>query len=188
MTDESGVDTLDFSRLPQDAHGEIEFNTVNSNAFYIEPGVFTSHFVFFADGVIENVLGGAGPERVDAFDGVSHVLRLGPGNDDFFGGKNDGDDWFYGSGGHDYAATGRGEDRLFGASGNDVMRGHSGNDLLDGGPGADNLRGDGNSDTLRAADGEADDLIDCGVGIRDRVYYDASLDPEPVGCEVLNPR
>jgi hypothetical protein len=51
---------------------------------------------------------------------------------------------------------------------------------------ADTLKGRADRDALRAADAQADRLIDCG-GATDKVYYDVGLDPEPVNCEVLNP-
>jgi Ca2+-binding RTX toxin-like protein len=188
--DESGVDTLDFARLPQEARGEFEFRTINSHAWhYVSGGGSSTGIVYFENGAIENVLGGAGPEDVTALDDVSHLVRLGAGEDRFFGRDNGGEDAFYGGPGNDYASAGHGRDRLFGATGDDYLRGYVGNQLVDGGPGADTLLGGGNSDRLRAADGEADEVIDCGAGVNDRVFYDVGLDPEPVGCEVvLNPQ
>jgi hypothetical protein len=51
---------------------------------------------------------------------------------------------------------------------------------------ADTLKGGADRDALRAADAEADRLIDCG-GNTDKAYHDVGLDPEPGNCEVLNP-
>ena len=92
-----------------------------------------------------------------------------------------------------------GNDRLYGRLGPDHLSGGSGNDYLNGGKdrvdlpqvnlcdwitaGADdNLQGGSGNDKLWAADGDRDQLIDCGTGKRDKAYID-SQDPKPKGCE-----
>jgi len=199
--DESGIDTLDFRRLTQDARVWLYVSSFPSQStglyYYSQSGEY-AELDWPNEDIIENFRGGSGNETVIGGylgeGGASNVVRLGKGDDRFTVGG--GYDRVYAGPGDDGSATptspsggngGRENDRLFGGTGDDEMHGYLGNDFVEGGPGADELMGGGERDTLNAADGEADVLIDCG-GNTDRVFYDVGIDPEPVGCEGLNPQ
>ena len=104
------------------------------------------------------------------------------GNDTLNGGSEDDylagayhDDTIRGGLGDDLGGGRRGNDRIYGGPGNDTVRGGVDNDDLFGGVGndavhaargADMLLGSSGSDWLDASDGEADEVIDCGEGIK----------------------
>lgn len=131
-------------------------------------------------------------------------ITFGPGVGSVFyevGDGGDGDDtlivrgrkshgYLDGADGDDVIRGGGGADRLYGGSGNDVIAGQGsddylygggGADVLTGGSGHDELLGWNGPDVLRAADGLADENLNCGLG-RDRVIRDR-IDPHSIGCE-----
>ncbi len=81
---------------------------------------------------IENVIGGAGSDVIDASQsaGVGHVLMGMAGNDTLTGA--DGNDTLYGGAGDDLLIGGGGDDLLLGGDNNDVLQGGAGNDTIDG--------------------------------------------------------
>jgi Ca2+-binding RTX toxin-like protein len=83
---------------------------------------------------VENVIGGAGNDVIDASQsaGVGHVLMGMAGNDTLTGA--DDDDTLYG---------GAGDDTLIGGAGDDLLLGGDANDRIQGGSGADTMDGDG---------------------------------------------
>lgn len=97
-----------------------------------------------------------------------------PGDDELYGSQ--GGDRMYGRGGNDDIFASYGNDRLFGGFGIDLLYGGPGTDRFDGGPG---------NDQAHADDGEVD-LIDCGTGARDEVWFDRGRDVVE-NCEVQHP-
>lgn len=136
--------------------------------------------------------GTAGDDTIDG-DRRANRICARAGNDrvDARGGR----DWLYGGRGSDLLIGYRGADQLFGggegdslngAAGADTVAGGPGNDGVEGGPGFDKLTGGAGNDLLIAADGEAD-LISCGDGLEDQVYYDVNLDTLEGDCEIFYP-
>ena len=96
-----------------------------------------------------------------------------------------------------------GTDRCQGTSGGDVMIGTSANDVIAGLKGRDRINdsakqdidtisGGADNDTIDVREGNAGlnnrDLVDCGAGERDRVFFDAGDKGDKViGCEIKNP-
>lgn len=84
--------------------------------------------------------GGAGNNRLDAFDFLGMVtLSGGAGNDLLYGAR--GNDFLFGNFGNDLLVGGTGEDFLNGGAGNDVLVGEDGADSLFGAGGSDLLVG-----------------------------------------------
>lgn len=81
---------------------------------------------------VENVIGGAGNDVIDASQstGVAHVLMGMAGADSLTGA--DGDDTLYGGAGNDSLYGGAGADLVLGGDNNDVLQGGAGNDTIDG--------------------------------------------------------
>ena len=125
------------------------------------------------------------------------------GNDDMDGRQaadklfgNDGHDWMQGDA---YAPTDTstdGNDRVFGGAGFDGVVGYGGDDLLSGGargdfidaiensdnPGEDTVRSGAGNDFIDAID-KTKDTLDCGIGTKDRVFYDKNIDTVE-NCEI----
>ncbi len=81
---------------------------------------------------IENIIGGAGNDTIDAsLAPLKHVLMGMAGNDTLIGGVDK--DTLYGGPGDDTLIGGGGNDYLIGGDGNDVLQGGLGDDTLDGG-------------------------------------------------------
>lgn len=96
-----------------------------------------------------------------------------------------------------------GTDRCQGTSGGDVMIGTSANDVIAGLKGRDRINdsakqdidtisGGADNDTIDVREGNAGlnnrDLVDCGAGERDRVFFDEGEGGDKVvGCEIKNP-
>lgn len=78
-----------------------------------------------------------------------------------------------------------GDDRLYGDGEDDILSAGPGRDTLSGGTGADQLRGGRDNDRLLAGGGDADAVLDCGLGTRDIIVFDSDADPAPTGCEQL---
>lgn len=99
------------------------------------------------------VLGGSSDEVVRNSGIVEGEIRLGLGNDSYFGaggtvlGQIDGGD------GDDTLLGGAEDDDMFGSSGTDTLTGRAGDDTLNGGGGSDILRGNRGEDTLIGGSG-----------------------------------
>jgi Ca2+-binding RTX toxin-like protein len=111
-----------------------------------------------------------------------------------------GDDLIRGLGGNDSLSGDDGNDAVHGGSGNDRVEGNAGDDLVTGDPGADEvlggwgddrvvggsgtdmLKGGSGGDRIEAQDGFAD-VISCGAGSRDVVFFDPGLDTVAADCE-----
>ena len=112
--------------------------------------------------------------------GGNDLLTGGKGDDAVHGGSGDdrvegnaGDDLVVGDWGDDLVTGGRGDDAVLGSWGRDEVVGSSGDDALWGGSGAD---------VIDAHDGFVD-VISCGAGNRDLVFYDGGLDIVAADCE-----
>jgi Ca2+-binding RTX toxin-like protein len=103
--------------------------------------------------------------------GGNNLLTGGKGDDAVHGGS--GDDRVEGNAGDDLVTGGWGDDAVFGGWGRDEVVGGSGDDALWGGSGAD---------AINAHDGFVD-VISCGAGSRDLVFYDGGLDSVAADCE-----
>jgi hypothetical protein len=112
-------------------------------------------------------------------------LIRGLGGNDFLTG-DDGDDAVYGGSGDDRVEGNAGDDLVTGDPGADEVLGGWGDDRVVGGSGRDTLRGGGGADRIEAQDGFAD-LISCGAGSRDVVFFDSGLDSVAADCESMSP-
>jgi hypothetical protein len=86
----------------------------------------------------------------------------------------------------------RGRDTLFGFGGSDYLRGGRGDDHIDAteesdNPGEDTVRGSRGQDFIGAVDGFKD-IIFCGRGDEDEVFFDEGLDVVADNCELQKPR
>ena len=93
------------------------------------------------------------------------------------------------AGGDDFAFGATGQDRIIGGGGDDRLFGYRGNDTLTGGAGADWLDGGDHEDVLNGRDGEADQAIVCGAGVRGGTADVANVDfvdPAASDCETVN--
>ena len=97
-----------------------------------------------------------------------------------------GNDYVVGKGAADNLNGQDGADKVLGGPGDDWVKGGYQNDLVRGDKGNDTITGGPGHDIVEAADGMRD-LIYCGPGTRDRVYYDRNLDRFR-GCEFRNAR
>src|SRR5215216_2346032 len=102
-----------------------------------------------------------------------------------------GNDLIHGSGGNDLLTGGKGDDAVHGGSGDDRVEGNAGDDLVvgdwgddlvTGGRGDDAVWGSWGADAINAHDGFVD-VISCGAGNRDLVFYDGGLDIVAADCE-----
>ena len=94
----------------------------------------------------------------------------------------DGSDRVLGRGGDDQLKGGDGRDEIFGQEDNDRVKGSFGRDRVYGGPGDDLVRGG----TAHQTNDGARDVLDCGDGADDTVYFTPGVD-EIRNCENLNP-
>jgi hypothetical protein len=155
----------------------------------------------------DNLRGTDGPDTVHAHDGDDHIFGLagpdyisaGPGNDTVRGG--DGRDAVGGGPGDDRLYGGDDSDRMFGGPGADTFddRRQDGGDEMNGGKNADSFTlragrqeafGDDGRDSFILIDDERIDIVDCGPGKHDIVYYVAALDPHDhirSNCESVMP-
>ncbi len=113
-----------------------------------------------------------GTSRSDTIYGssVNDTVRAGAGNDRIEG--RTGDDRLFGD---------KGNDRVYGDAGNDTVKGSTGADTVEGGPGDDLVRGG----THREANDGVRDILDCGEGERDSVYFVRGQDTIR-NCEYFN--
>ena len=86
----------------------------------------------------------------------------------------------------------RGDDTLLGFGGSDYLRGGRGDDHIDAteesdNPGEDTVRGSRGQDFIGAVDGFKD-IIFCGRGDEDEVFFDEGLDVVADNCELQKPR
>ena len=93
-----------------------------------------------------------------------------------------GSDRVLGRGGDDALKGGDGRDEVFGQEDNDRVKGSFGRDRVYGGPGDDLVRGG----TAHQTNDGARDVLDCGDGMQDTVYWTPGVD-EIRDCEILNP-
>jgi Ca2+-binding RTX toxin-like protein len=132
------------------------------------------------------------------------------GNDEMYG--RGGDDLMRGYNGFDYLQGDSGKDKLYGGGRNDLLWGGGGtrtnpndrrNDVVNGGPGddyiysgfakagVDRVYGGTGNDTVEAQRDygypKTKDIVDCGKGADDTVYFDRGLD-EVKSCEKKVPR
>lgn len=120
--------------------------------------------------LIENVIGGAGNDRIDGNQG-DNGLDGGDGRDRLAG--LDGDDTLTGGAGRDYLRGGSDNDALFGGDDSDRLFGDRGADMLSGGPGGDRLAGGSGGDALYGDDGD-DEVL--GGGSNDALFGGAGAD------------
>ena len=95
----------------------------------------------------------------------------------------DGNDRVLGRGGEDALKGGDGRDEVYGQEGNDRVKGSGGGDEVYGGPGDDLVRG---GTPERPNDG-ARDVLDCGEGTMDEVYFVQGQDTVK-NCEIPYPQ
>jgi RTX calcium-binding nonapeptide repeat (4 copies) len=107
------------------------------------------------------LVGGAGADTFSG--GLDDDLLEGAGGDDIAGGGG-GIEVMLGQAGDDYLAGGPDQDLVFGGDGDDQLQGDDGADALIGGPGDDRISGGLGGDQAFVADGEGDDVVDCGIG------------------------
>jgi Ca2+-binding RTX toxin-like protein len=93
-----------------------------------------------------------------------------------------GSDRVLGRGGDDALKGGDGRDEVFGQEDNDRVKGSFGRDRVYVGPGDDLVRGG----TAQQTNDGARDVLDCGDGTQDTVYWTPGVD-EIRDCEILNP-
>jgi SdrD B-like domain/FG-GAP-like repeat/RTX calcium-binding nonapeptide repeat (4 copies) len=125
LSDSSGIDMLDFSRMP----AGVTIRLAASGPQQITPGL--SGVRLTLTGIFENVTGSAFSDRIIG-NSVANVIH---------GGR--GADIIQGLGGNDILYGDAGNDVLFGDRGNDTILGGRGNDILVGGPGKNRLYGQG---------------------------------------------
>jgi hypothetical protein len=135
----------------------------------------------------DQITGTNNAETIKALAGDDSVFARG-GKDIVYGG--DGNDFVDGFGGNDRVHGGDGDDTLLGAEASDMVRGRGGDDTIDAArfdtPGSEDLSSGGRgNDTIFAQDGNKD-VIDCGKGKRDTVFFDEGLDTIK-NCEIKNP-
>jgi Ca2+-binding RTX toxin-like protein len=114
-----------------------------------------------------------GTEEVDRIFGSAsdEIINAGDGNDEVFG-----------RGRRDVIRGELGKDEIYGQRGNDGLKGSPGADKVFGGPGDDIVRGG----THTLVDDGRRDILDCGEGDMDTVYY--TPDEDVIRhCENRNP-
>ena len=145
----------------------------------------------------DQIRGTENPETISALAGDDFVFSRG------------GDDTIYGDRGKDNLLGGGDNDTIYGGDGNegygtiplvggedsDTVYGGKGSDVIDAAAfdtplespdsPVDYSYGESGNDIIRADDGNVD-IIDCGEGRKDTVYYDVEIDTV-TNCEVLNP-
>ncbi len=86
-----------------------------------------------------------------------------------------GGDFVTGRGGADDLNGQDGDDRVLGGPGDDWVKGGNQNDTVKGDNGNDTITGGSGDNVIRAGDGMKD-LIVCGAGSKNVIYYDPGLD------------
>ncbi len=193
----SGTNTLDFTgsglittnAFLSNQGGTATFLDAEGNEYTLTYSNF-DRFVGFEGGIEvtgtnqnDSLVGGDGPDVIDALDGNDTVdggagndsidggqgqdnLAGGAGNDTIIGGDNalgfDNDDTIDGGVGDDSILAGFGDDSVTGDAGSDTLSGGDGADTLEGGDGADSILGGDGRDSIDAGDG--DDTIQGGPG------------------------
>jgi Ca2+-binding RTX toxin-like protein len=135
----------------------------------------------------DTIMGTNNPETISAKDGNDGVVAQ-PGNDTIYGGR--GHDTIDGAGGDDTIYGGPNSDNLSGAEHSDTVHGGGGPDtinavIFDTVGSTDYSYGEGDNDTIRANYSNVD-IIDCGGGSADTVFYDHDKDTV-TNCEIQNP-
>ena len=97
-----------------------------------------------------------------------------------------GDDELYGEPGPDRIFGLGGDDSIFASYGDDRIEGNHGDDWLHGGPGSDTVLGGPGDDEIHVDDDATADVVDCGPGSRDEVWFDRGLDTFK-NCERKHP-
>ncbi len=180
--DTGGIDTLDLSTMDMAQTVDLQSGKAS------DIGGETGNVVIAEGTIIENYIGGSGPETVHGNDADNNI-RTGVGNDTVYGyAGNDtirgsaGDDTIYGGSGNDLLTGGRGSDVIYGGSGINKLVGQSGADILHGGEERDILNGGGARDTLygnggndRLKGGTYEDTLYGGDG-PDKLYGNAAND------------
>ena len=145
------------------------------------------------------IFGSDNPQTINALAGNDEVLAL-LGDDIVYGG--DGSDYVDGFPGNDTIYGGPGSDNkvsegtrtrkgLIGAEDSDTVYGEGGADFIDlatedTAGSVDKASGGPGNDTIHAFDGNQD-IINCGKGTRDHVYFDKGLDSVSRTCEKKHP-
>ena len=149
--DTEGTDTLDLGTQTANQVISLVPEAVSS------VGGQTNNMAIARGTVIENVIGGAGNDRITG-NAVANVLVGGGGKDTVDAGAGNDKVWAgVGDAGNDHLTGGSGNDTLGGGGGNDTGFGGSGTDVIYGGTGNDNLFGEAGSDTIWAGSGS--DLV-----------------------------
>ena len=85
--------------------------------------------------------------------------------------------------GNDIITAGMDGDRIYGDEGDDTIE-DSGSDL----PDIDQIYGDEGNDTIDVQEGDVlEDLVNCGSGKKDKVFFDRGSDNIAKNCEIRNP-
>jgi hypothetical protein len=129
----------------------------------------------------DEIFGSSNPETINALGGSDFVDAF-PG-DDTVNGDSESDNRVVDEGGTLVKG-------LIGAENSDTVNGNGGSDYIDlfhfDNPGTvDRANGGPGNDTVDAFDGDVD-IINCGKGKRDKVYYDKGIDAIK-GCEKKHP-
>jgi len=175
IIDGGGIDTLDLSGFGNNS--VIDVRTVMSSSTtgsISSVGGLIGNLTLAVGTVIENVVGGAGSEKIYGND-AKNTLTGNAGNDTLDGGI--GNDTLLGGNGHDSLLGRYGDDVLDGGAGNDTLEGGNNNDTLNGGDGADQIHGGAGKDMLSGGGGN--DTLDGGGG-NDLLKHDADSGPTEV--------
>lgn len=121
----------------------------------------------------DTITGTNARDEIDALGGVDEVDGKG-GNDEVYGGPG-GEVFIFGRGGSDTLVGGGGQDNIFTT------------EFPSSSPGVDTVRAGAGNDGIDAVDGFKD-LINCGTGDSDLVYFDQGLDEVASNCERQRPR
>jgi Ca2+-binding RTX toxin-like protein len=140
-------------------------------------------------------------DTMDGSDLVDHMYGMGGadtihgnGSTDYMTGDN-GSDHIYGDAGNDGFLFGGGNDASPDKS-DDYVHGGSGNDNIIGGfaqGGVDRVYGEGGNDFFNTSQRNnffspvTKEIIDCGAGASDEVYFDKGLDVVATNCETKHP-
>ncbi len=200
LTDTGGVDTLDFSGVPNPGVDAIDGITLDLSQSDGTPQTVRTGGSVSLSGQFENVSGtnfkdqlkgneadnllfggggedtldaGSGNDSISGGDGNDLIFSGASGNDLVFGGA-DGDDTIDGGADDDSIVGGEGNDLIFGGSGHDSIISGTGDESIDGGDGNDLIFGGaGGTDTVNG--GSGDDSIQGGSG-NDLIFGGADND------------
>jgi Ca2+-binding RTX toxin-like protein len=164
---------------------------VSSGAALAVNNIICSNDPCYGTKKADSIMATDNPETIYAKGGNDGVVAQ-PGNDTVYGGR--GNDVIDGAGGDDTIYGGPYGDNLsnglYGAEHSDTVYGGGGPDTInaviwDTAGSTDYSYGEEGNDTIRANDGNAD-IIDCGGGSADTVFFDTDKDTV-TNCEVENP-